>query len=56
VGKLNVCRILVGKTERSVVRPRHRLKNYIKIYLKSIGLEVWDGFIWLRIWTFGEFI
>ena len=43
---LNVCRILVGKTERSMVRPRHRFKNNTKIYLKGIG---WDDMGWIHL-------
>jgi hypothetical protein len=53
VENLNVYRILVGKTERSIGRPRDRFKNNIKIYLKGIG---WDGFMWLRTRTSGQFI
>jgi hypothetical protein len=43
----------MGKTEMSIGRTRHRLKNNIKIYLKGIG---WDGFMRLRKRTSGEFI
>jgi hypothetical protein len=46
VENLNVCRILLGKTERSFCRPRHRFKNNIKIYLKNIG---WDGVRWIHL-------
>ena len=49
---LNEHRILVGKTgRRSIGRPRHRLKNNIKIYLRGIIWDgvVWAGFVWLRI-------
>jgi hypothetical protein len=46
VENLNVCRILVGRTERSIVRSRHRFKNNIKIYLKGIG---WDGVVWIHL-------
>jgi hypothetical protein len=46
VENLNLCRILVGRTERSIVRPRHRFKNNIKMYLKGIG---WDGVVWIHL-------
>jgi len=46
VENLNVCRILVGKTERSFGRPKHRFKNNIKMYLKDIG---WDCVGWINL-------
>jgi hypothetical protein len=56
VENLNICRILVGKTERSIGRPRLRFKNNIEMCLKVQDGMVWDGFFWLRIRASGEFI
>jgi hypothetical protein len=48
--------ILVGKPEgrRPLGRPRCRWEDNIKMDLGEIGLEMWIGFIWLRIGTGGE--
>ena len=43
---LNVCRVLVGKTEKSIGRPRYRFINNNKIYFKVIG---WDGVGWIHV-------
>jgi hypothetical protein len=53
--KRSAYRILVGKPEgeRSITRPRCRLKNNIKMDLREIGWRLWTGFIWLRITTIG---
>jgi hypothetical protein len=46
VENLDLCRILLGKTERSFCRPRHRFKNNIKMYLKDTGR---DGVGWIHL-------
>jgi hypothetical protein len=48
-------RVLVEKPEgiRPLGRPRRRWKDNIKIDLREVGLGVWTGSIWLRIWTGG---
>jgi hypothetical protein len=45
--------VLVGKPEGkgSLEGPRHIWDGNIKIDLREAGLEVWSGFIWLRIET-----
>jgi hypothetical protein len=45
-------KFLVGepKGNRPLGRPRHRWED-IKVNLRLISLEVWTGFIWLRIGT-----
>jgi hypothetical protein len=45
--------ILVGRSEgrRPLGRPRRRWEDNIKMDLREIGLVMWIGFIWLRIWT-----
>jgi hypothetical protein len=44
-------KILVKKPQgkRPLGRPKHRWEDNIKVDLKGIGLEMWTGFIWLRI-------
>jgi hypothetical protein len=44
--KRNACRILVGKPEgeRSLVRPKRRWVDNIKLDLRKIG---WDGVDWI---------
>jgi hypothetical protein len=39
---------------RELKRPRHRWEDNIKMNRSEIGLEVWTGFIWLRIGTSGR--
>jgi hypothetical protein len=48
-------RILVGKPEerKSLVRPRRRWKNNIKIDLQDVEWRTWTGSIWLRKGTDG---
>jgi hypothetical protein len=48
-------RALVGKSEgrRPLGRPRRRWEDNIKIDLREVGLGIWTGSIWLRIWTGG---
>jgi hypothetical protein len=50
--KRNAYRILLGKPEgkRPLGRPRLRWVDNIKMDLRQGGV-VWDGSIWLRIWT-----
>jgi hypothetical protein len=52
----NVYRVLVGKPEgkRPVERPRRRWEDGIKMDLREIGWEVWNGLTWLRIGTIGR--
>jgi hypothetical protein len=52
---VKVYRVLVEKPEgkRSLVRPRRRWKDGIKMDLREIGRGVWSGFTWLRIGTVG---
>jgi hypothetical protein len=42
-------RVLVGKTEgrRPLGRPRYRIEDNIKIYLREVGLEGWMDCIYL---------
>jgi hypothetical protein len=56
--KRNVYKLLVGKPEgkRPLGRPRHRWIDNIKMGLLETGLELWTGFIWLRIGTVGELL
>jgi hypothetical protein len=51
----NTYKILVEKPEgkRPLGRPRRRWEDNIKIYLRTYGLGVWIGFIWLKIGTGG---
>jgi hypothetical protein len=46
--KRNACRILVGKPEgkRSLVRPRHRWDDGIKLDLRETG---WGGMDWIDL-------
>jgi hypothetical protein len=48
-------RVSVGTSEgsRLLGRRRHRWEHNIRM---EIGLEVWTGFIWLRIGTSGELL
>jgi hypothetical protein len=56
--KRNVYRLLVGKPEgkRPLGRPRRRWIDNIKMDLSEIGLNVVDGWVWLRIGTGGELL
>ena len=62
-------RVLVGKSEgrRPLRRPRRRWEDNIKMDVRGVGWVAWTGSIWLRIeigggllwmreWTFGQFI
>jgi hypothetical protein len=51
----NAYKILIGIPERKrpLGRPNYRWKDNIRVNLKEIGLEVWTGFIWLRMGTSG---
>jgi hypothetical protein len=46
-------KILVGKPEGKspLGRPRLKWEDNIRLYFREIGWEVWNGFIWLRIWA-----
>jgi hypothetical protein len=46
-------RILVGRPDgrRPLGRPRHRLKDNIKMDLQEVLWGAWTGLIWLRIGT-----
>jgi hypothetical protein len=52
-----VCRILVGKHERTRVlaRPRSKWEKNIKIALQNLEWG-WTGLAWLRIGTYGAFL
>jgi hypothetical protein len=45
-----IYRVLVGKPEekRSLVRPRRRWKDNIKMDLHEVGVGLWLGWSWLR--------
>jgi hypothetical protein len=51
----NVYRVLVGKPEgkRSLVRPKRRWENGIRMDLRKIGWGVHSGSSWLRTGTGG---
>jgi hypothetical protein len=51
-----IYRVLVRKPEgkRTLVRPRSRWEDNIKIDLQEVGCGVWTGSSWLRIGTDGE--
>jgi hypothetical protein len=51
-------KVLVGKPEgrRPLGRPRYRREDGIRMDLREIGLGVWIGFDWPRIWTCGELL
>jgi hypothetical protein len=51
----NMYRFLVGKLERkrTLVRPRRRWDDGIKVDIREIVWGVWSGFTWLRIWIVG---
>jgi hypothetical protein len=48
-------KVLVGKPEgkRPLGRPRRRLEDGIRLYLRDIGLGLWIGFDCLRTGTGG---
>jgi hypothetical protein len=48
-------KVLVRKPEgkRPLGRPRRRWEDGVRMDLREIGLEVWIGFDWLRIWAGG---
>jgi len=52
----NTYEVLVGKPEgkRTLVRPRHRWQDDIRVDLQEIGGGAWIGLIWLRIGTNGK--
>jgi hypothetical protein len=52
------CRVLVEKPEEEgpLGRPRHRLEDNIKMYLKEVQSGSWTGLIWLRIETGGRLL
>jgi hypothetical protein len=54
----NAYKIVVGnpKEERPLGRPRRRLEDNIKTYLRELHGIVLIGFIWLRIETSGVFL
>jgi hypothetical protein len=37
--------------KRQLKRPRRRLDDNIEMDLREMGWVVWNGLIWLRIWT-----
>jgi hypothetical protein len=39
--------------KRPLERPSRRWEDGIKMDLREIGWELWSGFTWLRIQTFG---
>jgi len=50
-----VYRVMAGRPEgrRSLVIPRHRWEDNIKMDLQEVGLGAWTGLIWLRTGTGG---
>jgi hypothetical protein len=54
----NVCIILIEKTEGKMplVRSRCRWEDNIRMNLREIGWELWNGFILVRIGTSGGFL
>jgi hypothetical protein len=59
VGEMrNTYKILVRKPEgkRSLGRPSCWWESNIKMGLRNVGTMMWNGFIWLRIWTSGELL
>jgi hypothetical protein len=51
--KSNTGKILVGKPQKRLGRPRYRWEDIIKMDVREIGRGIWTGFIWLRIETSG---
>jgi hypothetical protein len=56
--KRNAYKIFVGKPEakRPLGKPWRRWVDNIRMDIKDIQWEVWNGYIWLRIGTSGEFL
>jgi hypothetical protein len=42
--------------KRPLGRPRHRWKGNIKMVLRILGVQVWNGFIWFRIMSYGRLV
>ena len=53
-----VYRVLVGRPERkrSLVRPRRRWEDNIKMELQEVICGAWTGLIWLRLGTGGALV
>jgi hypothetical protein len=50
-----VCNTLVGNPENPFERPRHRLEDNTKMYLKLLRWGLLVGFIWQCIGSSGMF-
>jgi hypothetical protein len=47
--RINAYKILVGKPEGKLGKPRRRWEDIIKIYLQEVRWGAWTGLIWPRV-------